>query len=62
MVNEDRLQQSPLSKVYIVEAKDYGDNGWGIEKVFASREDADRYVEETPVTFGYYEIEEFDVS
>jgi hypothetical protein len=49
-------------KVYIVELKDYGDNGWHIEKVFFTWEAADRYVaEHTRGQFGYYEIEEFEV-
>lgn len=48
-------------KVYIVEVKDYGDNGWSIEAVFDSREKAERYIKDNPLRDFYYEIEEFEV-
>lgn len=47
--------------IYVVECRDYGDNGWSIEAVFTTRELAEQYVEDNPLRFGYYEISEHEV-
>lgn len=49
-------------KVYVIEVKDYGDNGWRIEALFSTREAADEYLQQRVAPFGeYYELEEFEV-
>lgn len=55
---------SPLGNpefVWVVCSMDYGDNGWSIERIFLSREEADQYTTDHPNTFGYWKIQKHHV-
>ena len=47
--------------VWVVAEKDYGDNGWHIARVFLTREEAEAFVVEHPIAYGYYDIQQHHV-
>ena len=55
---------TPIEKVFVVAVKDNGDNGWGIETICLTRERAEQFISENPLSGRsfYYEIEEHEVT
>lgn len=47
--------------VWVVCNMDYGDNGWSIQRIFLTRDEADQWAESTPNSFGYWKVEKHHV-